>query len=69
VGLVELAVWLAIPYVCIGLAWNAFHSEQVQQIQMRMESILPVGADVVAFGLTMALWPASVQLAGGCAAA
>lgn len=23
-GLIELAVWLAIPYLCIGFAWTVF---------------------------------------------
>ncbi|OCB18023.1 hypothetical protein [Mycobacterium intracellulare] len=26
-GLIELAVWLAIPYLCIGFAWTVFHPE------------------------------------------
>jgi hypothetical protein len=66
--LIEVALWLALPYLCIGLAWAAFNSEQVTRIQTRLETVLPAGADVTAFGVTVALWPASVSLliAGAC---
>jgi hypothetical protein len=65
-ALIEVALWLAVPYLCIGLVWAVFHSEQVQQIQTRLEKVLPTGADVTAFGLTAALWPASLQIADAC---
>jgi hypothetical protein len=65
-ALIEAALWLALPYLCIGLVWAVFHSEQVQQIQTRLEKVLPTGADVTAFGLTAALWPASLQIADAC---
>jgi hypothetical protein len=65
-ALIEVALWLALPYLCIGLVWAVFHSEQVQQIQTRLEKVLPTGADVAAFGLTAALWPASLQIADAC---
>jgi hypothetical protein len=65
-ALIEVALWLAVPYLCIGLVWAVFHSEQVQQIQTRLEKVSPTGADVAAFGLTAALWPASLQIADAC---
>jgi hypothetical protein len=64
--LVELAVWLAIPYLCIGFVWTLFHTEQTGQLETRVESVSPVGAGVVAFGLVTALWPASIQIADAC---
>jgi hypothetical protein len=66
--LIELALWLALPYLCIGLGWAAFHSEQVSRIQTRLETMLPAGADVTAWALTALLWPASVSLSivGAC---
>jgi H+/gluconate symporter-like permease len=67
-ALLEIAVWLAIPYLCIGLTWAAFHSQQVERIHTRLEKVLPVGADVSAYGLTAVLWPASLQLASACPA-
>jgi hypothetical protein len=63
---IEVALWLAIPYLSIGFVWALLHTEQVQQIQTRLEQVLPTGADVAAFGLTTALWPASLQIADAC---
>jgi hypothetical protein len=65
-ALIEVAFWLAIPYLCVGLAWTIVHPEQTQQIQTRLEKVLPAGADVGAFGLMTALWPASLQIADAC---
>ena len=67
-ALIEVALWLAIPYLCIGFVWSSLHGEQVQQIQTRLEKVLPTGADVTAFGLATALWPASIQIADACPA-
>lgn len=67
-ALVEVAFWLAIPYLCVGMAWTVFHPEQTQQIQTRLERVFPVGADIGAFGLMTALWPASLQIANACPA-
>lgn len=65
-ALIELAVWLAIPYLCIGFVWTIFHTEQTQRIQTRIDSVAPTGADVVAFALATVLWPASIQIAQAC---
>ncbi len=67
-ALIEAALWLAIPYLCIGFVWSSLHGDQVQQIQMRLEKVSPVGADALAFGLATALWPASAQIADACTA-
>jgi hypothetical protein len=66
--LIELAIWLALPYLAIGLVWALDHPDQTQQIQTRLEPVLPVGADVAGFGLAMGLWPASIQIAAACPA-
>ncbi len=65
-ALIEVALWLAIPYLSIGFVWTLLHTEQTQRIQTRLERVLPAGADVAAFGLTTALWPASIQIAEAC---
>jgi hypothetical protein len=67
-ALLELALWLAVPYLCIGFAWATLHGEQVAQIQTRVQKVSPVGADLAAFGLVTALWPASIQIADACPA-
>ncbi|BBX99730.1 hypothetical protein [Mycobacterium seoulense] len=65
-AMIELALWLAIPYLCIGFVWTVFHGDDTRRIQERVEAVLPAGADAVAFGLTTALWPASIQIAHAC---
>ena len=67
-AMIEVALWLAIPYLCIGFVWSSLHGEQVQQIQTRLEKLSPTGADLLAFGLATALWPASMQIADACPA-
>lgn len=67
-ALIEVALWRAIPYLCIGFVWSSLHGEQVQQIQTRLEKLSPTGADHLAFGFATALWPASMQIADACPA-
>jgi len=65
-ALIEVGLWLAIPYLVTGFVWAVFHPEQTERIQARIETVSPVAADVAAFGLTTALWPASIQIADAC---
>ncbi len=65
-ALIEVALWLAIPYLAIGFVWAPLHAEQTQRIQTRLETVLPSGSDVAAFGITAALWPASIEIADAC---
>lgn len=67
-ALIELALWLTIPYLCIGFVWTLFHAEEARQIQTWVEAVFPAAADAVAFGLTTALWPASIQIGHACPA-
>ena len=65
-ALIEVALWLAIPYLAIGLVWSSLHGEQVQQIQARLQHVSSASTDIMAFGLAAALWPASLQIANAC---
>jgi hypothetical protein len=65
-ALIEMALWLAIPYLSIGFVWAVLHTDETQRIQARIENVVPSGADVAAFGLTAVLWPASIQIADAC---
>lgn len=67
-ALIEVALWLAIPYLAIGFVWAVLHADETQRIQTRLERVVPLGADIAAFGLTAALWPASIQIADACPA-
>ena len=65
--LLEVALYLAIPYVLVGLVWTFVHPSQMQVIQEQLETTLPAGADLVAFGVTTALWPMLLFASGLCA--
>ncbi|AYE94867.1 hypothetical protein C0J29_08820 [Mycobacterium paragordonae] len=65
-ALIELAIWMAIPYLVVGFGWAFVHPGQVEQIEMRIAKVMPVGADLAAFGATALLWPASLELAEAC---
>ena len=56
-ALIEVAFWLAIPYMLIGMLWAFFHPEQVELVRTHLETRLPAGADLGAYGLVAALWP------------
>jgi len=60
--MIEFALWMAIPYVVIGLVFAFFRAEQVTLIQLQLQSRLPAGADIAAYGLTAMFWP--VELFG-----
>jgi hypothetical protein len=68
-AMLEFAMWLAIPYLVVGLVWAFFDAEQVQLIDAALRSRIPAGSDVAAFVLTAALWPAEVFGVDGCVAA
>ena len=58
--LIEVALWLAIPYLLIGLTWAFFHVEVVQQLQDQLAKILPAGAEVASYVATALLSPVLV---------
>lgn len=62
-GMIEALMWLALPYLVVGLAWTFFHPDQVQLIETELLTKVPAGADLVAFGQVTLLWP--LLLMGG----
>ncbi|WP_231646277.1 hypothetical protein [Mycolicibacterium mengxianglii] len=56
-ALLELALWLAIPYIFIGLVLTFVNPLPMQALQAQLYPILPAGADLVAFGESTLLWP------------
>ncbi|MGY4654539.1 hypothetical protein [Mycobacterium sp. URHB0021] len=45
------------PYVVIGLVWAFFHAEQVQHIETLLQTRLPAGSEIAAFGQVAVMWP------------
>ena len=59
-AMIELVMWMAIPYIVIGLVFAFFGVEQVQLIETRLQTRLPAGSDIAAYGLTALFWPATL---------
>ncbi|WP_226863316.1 hypothetical protein [Mycolicibacterium baixiangningiae] len=55
--LLEAALWLAIPYLVVGMAFTFTHPQYVGFFEGQFATRLPAGADLAAFGQTMLLWP------------
>jgi uncharacterized membrane protein (DUF441 family) len=67
-AMIEFAMWMAIPYIVIGVVVAFFSAEQVQLIGIQLKTMVPAGADVAAYGLTVLLWPAMVGGVDVCVA-
>lgn len=59
-AMIEAAMWLAIPYLLIGLVWAFFDAEQVQLIDTALRTRIPAGSDIGAFMVTAVFWPATL---------
>lgn len=67
--MIETLLWLALPYLVIGLLWTFFHPEQVQLIESTLLTRIPAGANLLAFGQVTLLWPLLSAGADICVAA
>ena len=59
-AMIEFAMWMAIPYLVIGLVFAFFGAEQVQLIETQLQTRLPAGSDIAACLLTTLFWPAGL---------
>ena len=71
-GLTEVAVWLAVGYLTIGLVGSFFHPDGVQRIETQLEQQLQLSAgsnyQLAALAEASVLWPViSVLPSLGCA--
>jgi hypothetical protein len=60
----ELALWLALPYVGIGMAYAFTHPEYLGQREKQLRNVLPPGVDgeLVAIGESALGWPVIMLL-------
>ncbi|QNJ93603.1 hypothetical protein HZU40_04520 [Mycolicibacterium fluoranthenivorans] len=56
-AMLEALMWLALPYVVIGLAFTVVHPDHVRYREAQLQMWFPAGADVLAFGETTVWWP------------
>lgn len=66
--LIEIAMWLAVPFLVTGVGFTFLHPEYVQFFEDRLATRLPAGADLAAFGQTTLLWPVLLIADHICAA-
>jgi hypothetical protein len=59
-AMIEFALWMAIPYLVIGLAFAFFGAQQVQLIETQLQTRLPAGSEIAAYLLTALSWPATL---------
>lgn len=57
--MIEIALWLAIPHVVIGLGWAFTHPDHLAERTTQLSTVLPAGIDskMVAIGETTLWWP------------
>jgi hypothetical protein len=67
-AMIEFALWMAIPYILIGLGFAFVGAEQVQLIETQLQTRLPAGSEIAAFLLTALLWPYQLVGIGVCTA-
>jgi len=56
-AMIETLMWLAVPYIVIGLVFTIGHPDDVRALEKLVQTQLPAGADVASFGATTLLWP------------
>lgn len=56
-AMLEFAMWIAIPYLVVGIVWTFLNADDVARIEDRLHTRVPAGAELAAFGATTALWP------------
>ena len=62
----ELHLWLAIPYVTIGLGSAFFHPDEVGHLEDVLQNLIPAGGGMAAYLLVAGLWPVYVLLPWVC---
>ena len=67
-AMIEFALWMAIPYIVIGVVFAFFGAEQAQLIETQLQTRLPAGSEIAAFLLTALLWPFQLVGVGVCTA-
>lgn len=56
-AMIEFGLWLAIPYLIVGIVWTFLHADFVQLAEDQLNKQFPAGANLLAFGQATVLWP------------
>jgi hypothetical protein len=67
-ALLELVMWLSVPYVTAGVVFTFLQPRFVDLAEARLQTRLPAGADLVAFGESVLYWPVLLIAPEACLA-
>ncbi len=67
-AMIEFVMWLAIPYLLIGVVWAFFDAEQVQLFDTALRTRIPAGSEILTFVQTAVMWPHLMLGADVCVA-
>jgi hypothetical protein len=56
-AMIEFVLWLAIPYLVVGLAWTFMHPGDMSRVARQWDRVVPAGSQVVALVELTGLWP------------
>jgi hypothetical protein len=65
---IEIHLWLAVPYVTIGLGWAFFNVDKVRHIEETLQTLVPAGGGMAAYLLVAGLWPVYLLVPTVCVA-
>lgn len=53
----ELALWIALGYIVIGVGYTIFHVELMSQLQQALTGAFPIFSDIAALLVMVVGWP------------
>ena len=56
-AMIEFALWMAIPYIIVGLVWTFLHPGDMQRVAHQWDRVIPAGSQVVSLVELTGLWP------------
>jgi hypothetical protein len=56
-AMLEFGLWMGLVHVIVGLVWTFLHYDTVTRLGDQWQTLVPAGAELVAFGVTTLLWP------------
>ena len=65
-AMLEFGLWLGLVHVLIGLVWTFIHYDTVMRLEGQLQTLLPAGAELAAFGITTVLWPLVLLASAVC---
>ncbi len=53
----ELALWITLVYIVIGVGYTLFHVELMSELQAALTGTFPIFSDIAALVVMVAAWP------------